>query len=82
MGLGTLNVSVLKSYIVQTNKKKFISMIGTTKVYFSCPNLNIDLQNVKKALNAVNRAASSENALLWRFSLRYVKFRILTAFVI
>lgn len=56
-------------------------MIGT-KVYFSCPNLNIDLQNVKKALNAVNRAASSENALLWRFSLRYVKFRILTAFVI
>ena len=63
MGLGTLNVSVLKSYIVQTNKKKFISMIGT-KVYFSCPNLNIDLQNVKKALNAVNRAASSENALL------------------
>ena len=81
MGLGTLNVSVLKSYIVQTNKKKFISMTGT-KVYFSCPNLNIDLQNVKKALNAVNRAESSENAILCRFSLRYVKFRILTAFVI
>lgn len=51
MEFETLNVSVPESYIVQT-KYNLINKTGT-KVYFSCPNISIELKNVKKAPNAV-----------------------------